>query len=120
VDRTNLTVPAQKYGLRLDSNVRYVNTDRLVHCHDKMVVVDGASVLVSSQNSSDFAVTKNREAGLGVPYGYIARHFAAIFDVDRATAYKSPEEMFGEPRITREAFGAGGFIRVERAYWDKV
>jgi phosphatidylserine/phosphatidylglycerophosphate/cardiolipin synthase-like enzyme len=119
-EHANLTLLEEKYGLHLDSNIRYVNTDRLVHCHNKMVVVDGVSVLVSSQNWSDFAVTKNREAGLWVPHPDIAAYFAAIFDVDWSTAFTSPEEMFDDAPVTRDALRAGGFIKVDRADYDEV
>ena len=32
----------ERFDLQLDSNLRYINADRLVHCHNKMVIVDGA------------------------------------------------------------------------------
>ncbi|MGY4648552.1 hypothetical protein ACVWWN_002348 [Mycobacterium sp. URHB0021] len=79
----------------------------LVHCHNKMVIIDGAAVLVSSQNWSDFAVTKNREAGLWLPHRDIAQYFQGIFDVDRRTAFRRPEEMFGDEDVSREALGKG-------------
>ena len=41
----------------------------------KMVIIDGAAVLVSSRNWSDFAVTENREAGLSIPHGDVAQYF---------------------------------------------
>src|SRR6478672_8249332 len=93
--RISLASP-ELYDLQLDSNIRYINTDRLVHCHNKMVIIDGAAVLVSSQNWSDFAVTKNREAGVLLPHRDIAEYFQGIFDVDWRTAFRRPEEMFGD------------------------
>jgi phosphatidylserine/phosphatidylglycerophosphate/cardiolipin synthase-like enzyme len=119
-EHENLAVLAESFDLQLDSNVRYINTDRLVHCHNKMVIVDGNAVLISSQNWSDFAVTKNREAGLWVAHRDIAQYFQGIFDVDWRTAFRRPEEMFDEEDVTREALGEGGFIRVERADYEEV
>jgi phosphatidylserine/phosphatidylglycerophosphate/cardiolipin synthase-like enzyme len=119
-ERDSLAVLAERFDLQLDSNVRYINTDRLVHCHNKMVIIDGAAVLVSSQNWSDFAVTRNREAGVWVPHRDIAQYFQGIFDVDWRTAFRRPEEMFGEEDVTREALSEGGFIRVERADYEEV
>ena len=119
-ERDNLAVLAERFDLQLDSNIRYINTDRLVHCHNKMVIIDGAAVLVSSQNWSDFAVTRNREAGLWLPHRDIAQYFQGIFDVDWRTAFRRPEEMFDVEDVTREALSEGGFIRVERADYEEV
>ncbi len=119
-ERENLAVLAESFNLNLGSNIRYINTDRLVHCHNKMVIIDGAAVLVSSQNWSDFAVTKNREAGLWVPHPDIAQYFQEIFDVDWRTALRRPEEMFGDEDVNRDALGEGGFIKVQRADYEEV
>ena len=91
-----------------------------MHCHNKMVIIDGAAVLVSSQNWSDFAVTENREAGLWIPHGDVAQYFQAIFDVDWRTAFKSPEEMFDDTTFALESLSDRGFIRVERADYEEV
>ncbi len=119
-ERENLAVLAESFDLHLDSNIRYINTDRLVHCHNKMVIVDGDAVLVSSQNWSDFAVTKNREAGLWMPHRDIAQYFQGIFDVDWRTAFRQPEDLFGDEDVTRDTLGEGGFIKVERADYEEV
>ncbi|MFY9919041.1 MAG: phospholipase D-like domain-containing protein, partial [Mycobacterium sp.] len=119
-ERKNLAVLAESFDLHLGSNIRYINTDRLVHCHNKMIIVDGDAVLVSSQNWSDFAVTKNREAGLWMPHRDIAQYFQGIFDVDWRTAFRSPEDLFGDEDVTRDTLSEGGFIKVERADYEEV
>lgn len=119
-EQQNLDVLARDYGLKLDANIRYINTDQLVHCHNKMIVIDGAAVLVSSQNWSDSAVTKNREAGLWVPHPGIAQYFEEIFETDWDSAFTSPEQGLGQAAVTRAALGAGGFVRVEPADYDEV
>jgi phosphatidylserine/phosphatidylglycerophosphate/cardiolipin synthase-like enzyme len=119
-EHANLEVLAKDYGLKLDDNIRYINTDQLVHCHNKMIVIDGAAVLVSSQNWSDSAVTKNREAGLWVPHPGIAQYFEAIFETDWDSAFTSPEQGLGETPVTRAVLGAGGFVRVESADYEQI
>jgi phosphatidylserine/phosphatidylglycerophosphate/cardiolipin synthase-like enzyme len=119
-EHENLALLAERYDLHLDANIRYINTDRLVHCHNKMIIVDGAGVLVSSQNWSDFAVTKNREAGVWLPHREIAHYFEEIFDVDWGTAFRRPEDMFGAEEIRRDALRDGGFVKVERADYEDV
>ena len=119
-EHRNLALLAERFDLQLDSNVRYVNTDRLVHCHNKMIIVDGAAVLVSSQNWSNFAVTVNREAGLWVPHRETAEYFEAIFNVDWRNAFRSPDEMFGAEDVSLAALRDGGFIKVELADYQEV
>ena len=63
-EQENLDLLKSKYQLTLGKNIRYIDTTRFVHCHNKMVLVDGKGVLVSSQNWSNSAVAKNREAGV--------------------------------------------------------
>ena len=57
-EQRNLDLLKSTYGLALGRNVRYIDPKRFVHCHNKMIVIDGKTVLVSSQNWSDFAVTR--------------------------------------------------------------
>lgn len=119
-EHKNLDILANDYQLMPGTNIRYINTDQLVHCHNKMIVIDGAAVLVSSQNWSDFAVTKNREAGVWVPHPDIARYFEAIFDVDWDSAFTSPEQGFAEAPAGAEGLSGGGFIKVERADYEEL
>ena len=53
-----------------------------VHCHNKLIVVDGEKVLLGSQNWSTTGVLSNREASLLVEHAGIAAYFAEIFDAD--------------------------------------
>jgi phosphatidylserine/phosphatidylglycerophosphate/cardiolipin synthase-like enzyme len=119
-EHQNLDLLAETYKLQLGSNIRYINTDQLVHCHNKMIVVDGSAVLISSQNWSDSAVSKNREAGLWVPHAGIAKYFAAIFETDWKAGFKTPEKGVTSATATPESLRQGGFIRVERADYEEV
>jgi phosphatidylserine/phosphatidylglycerophosphate/cardiolipin synthase-like enzyme len=111
-ERKNLKTLATDFGLELGTNIRYINTDQLVHCHNKMVIVDGQAVLISSQNWSDAAVTKNREAGLWVPDETIAAYFTGIFETDWRAAFKTPEQGVSGAVAARETLAKGGFVRV--------
>jgi phosphatidylserine/phosphatidylglycerophosphate/cardiolipin synthase-like enzyme len=79
----------ERFGLRLGKHIRYINPRYLVHCHNKLIIVDRASVLVSSQNWSDPAVAKNREGGLLLRYPAIARYYASLFNVDWRTGLRT-------------------------------
>ena len=120
-EQANLKILKNNYGLALGSHIRYVNTDQLVHCHNKMILIDGKGVLVSSQNWSDSAVKKNREAGLWMQHQGIANYFAAIFETDWAAAFKKPIVGKAQPNsVTPQALSAGGFIPVVRADYEEV
>lgn len=118
-EQQNLKLLASSYGLVLGDNIRYIDTTRLVHCHNKMVIVDGVQVLVSSQNWSDFAIVKNREAGLLLSHMGIAAYFTAIFETDWATAFQKLPAP-GKPQVDLGALKRGGFVRVVPADYREV
>jgi len=118
-ERQNVKQLKAKYGLVLGDNIRYIDTSRFVHCHNKMIVVDGATVLVSSQNWSNAAVTKNREAGLLLTHKGIAKYFTGIFENDWETAFKKIP-VPSKPQVEPEALRAGGFVQVVPADYREV
>lgn len=79
----------EDFGLALGTNIRFLNPRYFVHCHNKLIIVDRQSVLVSSQNWSNYAVAGNREAGVLLYYPQMARYYAAIFNVDWRTGRKT-------------------------------
>jgi phosphatidylserine/phosphatidylglycerophosphate/cardiolipin synthase-like enzyme len=86
-----------------------------------MIIIDGTGVLVSSQNWSDTAVSKNREAGLWVPQADIAKYFKKIFETDWNAAFKSPAKgVTRTRRATPQSLREGGFIKVARADYEEV
>ena len=118
-EQQNLKVLKDQYGLALGKNIRYIDTKRFVHCHNKMVIVDGATVLVSSQNWSDSAVSKNREAGLLLTHKGIATYFTDIFENDWATAITKLADP-APASIHPAALRSGGFIQVTPADYREV
>src|SRR6266852_868495 len=119
-EKVNLANIAAKYGLKISVNIRYVDTTRLVHCHNKLIIVDGETVLVSSQNWSKAAVTENREAGLLFKHAGVASYFTDIFEVDWKTAQKKLPATIGAGVVTPESLKQGGFIEVAAADYQQV
>ena len=109
-----------KFGLKLGANVRILNPKRFVHCHNKLIIVDGQSVLVSSQNWSDTAVLTNREAGLLLFYPEVARYFAAIFDGDWTSGLKTLPKKTNGIFFAPESLGTGKTVRLAWGDYEEV
>lgn len=109
--RDELNSLERDHGLVLGTHVRLLNKKHFVHCHNKLIIVDGERVLVGSQNWSDFGVSKNREAGIAVTHTGIAEYFTGLFDFDWRTgvstlaAPKPAPAGALEPPLIRVRFG---------------
>jgi phosphatidylserine/phosphatidylglycerophosphate/cardiolipin synthase-like enzyme len=109
-------------GATRGTEVRVLNPAHFVHCHNKLLIVDRQHVLISSQNWSDFAVSKNREAGLLLDYADLAQYYGEIFDADWNTA-RIPDER---GRLVREmlapemAVRGRPYVRAVRADFEAV
>ena len=119
-EKTNIANLRKTYGLKLGSNIRYIDTKRFVHCHNKLVIVDDERVLVSSQNWSDSAVSKNREAGVIVSLPEIARYYGKIFESDWSTALKTIPKFGKKETVTPEALTKGTYVEVRAADYQEV
>jgi phosphatidylserine/phosphatidylglycerophosphate/cardiolipin synthase-like enzyme len=119
-EKKNLDTLRATYGLRLGEHIRYIDVNRFVHCHNKLVIVDGAAVLVSSQNWSETAVAQNREAGLMIRYPELARYYAKIFESDWKTGLKKVPIPGKKATITPEAVARGNFVEVRAADYVRV
>lgn len=118
-EEKNLALLKSQFGLVAGKNIRYIDTTRFVHCHNKMVLVDGQHVLVSSQNWSDSAVSKNREAGVWLTHPGICSYFTQIFESDWKTAFNKPS-VSSHDVVEPEALRAGGYVRVAPADYQEV
>lgn len=68
------------FGLK--ENLRAHNLKYFTHCHNKGLVVDRKSVIVSSTNWSENSIARSREAGILVQSEDVAEYFAKVFDFD--------------------------------------
>ncbi len=118
-EKVNIANLKAKYDLLLGKHIRYIDTTRFVHCHNKMIVVDGKISVISSQNWSNSAVSKNREAGLVIDYPALAKYYTEIFESDWKTASKRIP-LTGPESITPEALLRGNYIQVVAADYEIV
>ena len=76
----------------LEHTLRALNPKHFTHCHNKGIIVDGESVVVSSTNWSDNSIGAAREAGVLLSDGNIAKYYGRAFDFDWITAME-PDEV---------------------------
>ncbi|HEX2607731.1 MAG TPA: phospholipase D-like domain-containing protein [Flavisolibacter sp.] len=118
-EKANVANLKKEYGLKLGDNIRYIDTTRFVHCHNKLIVVDNKEVLISSQNWSDTGVGTNREAGVLMDFPQIARYYAGIFESDWSTAFTKVPNV-GRATVTPEALAKGNYMAVSPADYQEV
>jgi len=118
-EKINIANLSAKYGLVLDKNIRYIDTKRFVHCHNKMIIIDENASLISSQNWSETGVSSNREAGLIIYDPAIAHYYTQIFESDWSTAQKAIPST-GSGKIQPRALMKGNFITVSAADYQEV
>ncbi|MBY5523582.1 phospholipase D-like domain-containing protein [Rhizobium leguminosarum] len=70
------------FEFEFDTNFRYLSLRHFVHCHNKLIVVDGRKVLLGSQNWSSTGLLSNREASLLIEQATIGGYFSKLFDAD--------------------------------------
>jgi phosphatidylserine/phosphatidylglycerophosphate/cardiolipin synthase-like enzyme len=118
-EKENVANLKKNFGLALAQNIRYIDTKRFVHCHNKLIIVDEEAVLVSSQNWSNTGVDTNREAGVLMRYPDIASYYTQIFESDWSTAQKTIPKV-GAETISAEALAKGNFVEVVAADYQEV
>ena len=67
----------EKNGVEV--KIFYTNWSYFTNMHNKGMVVDNRSVLISSINWNENSVTKNREAGIIIENGDVAKYYAEVF-----------------------------------------
>src|SRR5262249_42198224 len=75
---------AEKWGEKMkDEGVDLTaNISTLPNVHNKGFIIDGETVVVSSQNFSPAGIYENRDAGLILESEQIAQYFGPIFNAD--------------------------------------
>lgn len=86
-------------------DVRFLSR-QFSHCHNKLIIVDEETVVISSQNWSNTAVATNREAGVIIYDREITRYFKKIFDADWTMSDNAVEARAGLiPELNLESLG---------------
>jgi phosphatidylserine/phosphatidylglycerophosphate/cardiolipin synthase-like enzyme len=78
--------------------------------HNKGFVIDGKTVVVSSQNFSQAGIYENRDAGVILESPQIAQYFGPIFNADWSGAL---------PFVAKNAAGTKGAKKAEKAVSKK-
>lgn len=102
----------QDLGLNRTEHVRFINQDMFTHCHNKMILIDDAIAVISSQNWSDTAVDTNREAGLIVYDKAVCGYFRKLFDHDFKHGVSKP--LKGKSKFyAAKSFSSGQLVRMD-------
>jgi phosphatidylserine/phosphatidylglycerophosphate/cardiolipin synthase-like enzyme len=90
------------FGLK--DRLRAMNLRFITHLHNKGVIIDRETVLVSSTNWSENSIARAREAGVAIQAASVAEYYAQVFDFDwesgvlpdavpaMLAAFEAPEE----------------------------
>lgn len=70
----------EAFGLK--ENLRAHNLKYYTNCHNKGIIVDRKSVIISSTSWSEYSIAHSREAGVLVHSAEITEYFAKVFDFD--------------------------------------
>jgi phosphatidylserine/phosphatidylglycerophosphate/cardiolipin synthase-like enzyme len=77
------------YGLK--GRLKALNLDYYTHCHNKGLVIDRESVIVSSTNWSENSIARAREAGVLIESPEVAQYFAEVFEFDWSIGWTPAE-----------------------------
>ena len=110
-----------EFGLRMGKNVRLLSPRHYVHCHNKLIIIDGETVLISSQNWSDAAVVKNREAGLLLKFRALAQYYSKMFESDWKNGVQRLEDARASVVLPAAALNSGRpMVRLELGDYVEV
>jgi phosphatidylserine/phosphatidylglycerophosphate/cardiolipin synthase-like enzyme len=105
---------ADAFGLK--DRIRALSLDTFTHLHNKGVVVDRSTVVVSSTNWSENSITKAREAGVVVACAPVAAYFAAVFETDWESGWDPADVPENLMQLAADAlFKEGGFTEIPPA-----
>ena len=111
-ERQSFERSMSEHGFEFEENFRYLSMRHFVHCHNKLIVVDGEKTLVGSQNWSTTGVQANREASLLIEQPAVAAYFAEIFDADWDLSAPEEADTAAAMAGLREStdFAGGGVV----------
>jgi phosphatidylserine/phosphatidylglycerophosphate/cardiolipin synthase-like enzyme len=119
-DLADLQALERDFGLRMGEHVRLINLGHFVHCHNKLLIVDGAQVLLGSQNWSDYALTRNREASLLMESAELAAYFGQIFEDDWEHGTTEPPTFEPAALLEASSVGSGAVVPLDPADFVQV
>jgi|SRR5215211_33928 len=109
---TDMDEIEDRFGLSIGDNIRYLNLNYFVHCHNKGILIDDEISIIASQNWSETGIGEkgaNREAGVVIHDKHVNEYFSNIFksDWDSATTTISITKVIKEGNIpaTIETYG---------------
>ena len=100
----------------MQDRLRALNLKFFTHLHNKGVIIDRQTVVVSSTNWSDNSIERAREAGVVIESHEVAEYFAAVFDFDWDNGWDAADVPANLAALAEDAlFRPGGFEEIHPA-----
>jgi phosphatidylserine/phosphatidylglycerophosphate/cardiolipin synthase-like enzyme len=100
----------------MEGRIRAQNLKFFTHLHNKGVIVDRKTVVISSTNWSDNSIERAREAGVAIESAGIAGYFAAVFDFDWDNGWDAADVPANLAELAADAlFRPDGFEEIHPA-----
>jgi phosphatidylserine/phosphatidylglycerophosphate/cardiolipin synthase-like enzyme len=90
----------ERFGLR--GKLKSIDLREFTHCHNKGLIIDAKTVVVSSTNWSDNSIAAAREVGVLIANAHVARYFAKAFDYDWRTGLRPSDVELVLADLARE------------------
>jgi subtilisin family serine protease/phosphatidylserine/phosphatidylglycerophosphate/cardiolipin synthase-like enzyme len=79
---SNTNLAALKQLQRADCEVKFHNPRQYGHLHNKGIIIDGTTVIISSTNFTDTSIFENRECGIVIQSEVVSKYFRRLFELD--------------------------------------
>jgi phosphatidylserine/phosphatidylglycerophosphate/cardiolipin synthase-like enzyme len=100
----------------MGDRIRAQNLKFVTHLHNKGVIVDRRTVLISSTNWSDNSIQRAREAGVAIESPEVAGYYASVFDFDWDNGWDAADVPANLAELAAEAlFRPNGFEEIHPA-----
>jgi len=102
---------AKQEGLPLEARIVDYKALQISYVHNKGILVDGKTTLISSINGTQNSIMRNRETAVILSGTEIAEYYGAVFDFDWRASSRQRPVLGAQPRnLLQEALASPGLF----------